>query len=168
MMGRRLVFVLPSLMLSKTPVGRGFAYIIMSVGALVLHAHQLPFQDPFLNKVENASLSALNILCASNLLSMALRSHGIAMDTSLTAVHTLTSWLLLAVVAVAMCVLLLRWRRWRVFWTAKGWSVLGYWQSGFERNGPVELQAGAGSRRPRSRARRDASLEVSALADPLL
>lgn len=172
MMGRRLAFVLPSLVLSKTPVGRGFAYVVLSVSFLALHDRQLPFQDPLLNRVETASLSALTLLCASNLLSADHQSHGLAADLALSVVHQSTTWLLWAVVAASAYVImhrrkdrcfgvtLRRWlscevlplRRWARKWTTRSVSI--------------ELDAGL---QPGRRAFSPAEpLDQAGIADPLL
>lgn len=108
MMGRRLLFVLPSLVMWKTPVGRAFAYVLLTLVLFVVHEYQRPFRHALLNKVETASLSALSVLCVSNVLSAYWRSHGLAVDAPLDVVHQVAAWMLRAVASVSVCVVLLR------------------------------------------------------------
>lgn len=136
MMGRRLAFVLPSLVLWRNPVGRAFAYVVLSSSSLVIHVWQLPFQSPMLNKVETAALYILTLICASSLLSAYQRFHGLLLDTPLELIHSATSWLLTAVPVVSISVLALRSRvRSRLREPLSRWvrmRGLGRWSEGKE------------------------------------
>lgn len=164
MLARRLAFVFPSLVLSKTPMGRSFVYVILSLASLVLHERQLPFRDSALNKVETASLSALNLLCVSHLLSAYQRTHGLGMNSLQHAAHTAVSWLFPAVAAAAFGVLALRGRKWGQEGTFRALLRLGAsrvrrWSRSWARSVGIEVGGGNG---------RNGSLGMAALADPLL
>lgn len=161
MMGRRLLFVLPSLAMYGTPVGRAYSYLVLAVTSFAVHDRQHPFRYAVLNKVETASLYSLVLLCGSNLLSAYQRSHGVAVDTPLDVVGQMSTWMLRAVAAFSGCVVVLRLRGIEFGRARKGVSGMKLQLRRFSRR-----SGSGGSGRARRKLR--GSSRLSTLASPLL
>lgn len=111
MMGRRLAFVLATIVFNEQVRLRHFCFLLLAILSLALHLQLLPFASQRLNWLETMSLFTLCIVCISSLISSYTRFYDLEDDTLHSTCQLIASACLYVVFAATIVLLIWRWRR---------------------------------------------------------